>query len=582
MAARGGSRVAAAAWFGWLCFSQAPVFAQSAEKCVLTGTVVDSVTNAGIPHALVVLYGLLSGYRFTDASGDFQVENVQCQPQSVVVSKPGYLPQQDPSRSAGLLANPALRDAMSSDPTEQQQKPPAPAIQVVNVAPGSTPARIPLMPASSIAGTVLDENGESLAGVAVEAFSIKPSLSGPDYELTQTGRTDDRGHYALLNVAPGDYVVRLAGEASSTRYFIGSTLNLNNDHRGMQPVYYPNADSLASALVLHLTPGQRTSADFRHATQAAFNVDGRLAGLVPGAWTQMQLYRDGDRLPLGAAYVNTTSGQFRVVDVPPGSYTLRVVQFQTDPQRWLAAEAPLIVSSQPIRNLVIDLSPGADIPVSVSYEAGAQEGGIMHVILRPQHTRSNVRQLSIGKIPPSPRQADAVQSGATTQESTEPSPAALTDVIPDEYKLSVQLGVNPTEYLASAKLGDADVLKGEFAVHGNAAGELHLTIRGDSATVEGQVSLQGQPATGARVYLIPTNGRETDLRTGFAGEDGHYQVMGVPPGDYRIQAWTGSPTIKEILAKAGDTLSLQPSEHRTLALEAAKSDSPGQTFKPRL
>src|ERR1035437_9305868 len=62
-----------------------------------------------------------------------------------------------------------------------------------------------------------------------------------------------------------------------------------------------------------------------------------------------------------------------------------------------------MVSSEPIRNLMVELSGGADIPVSVSYEAGAQSNGQFQLMLRPQHTRSNSRHLTIGRMPKRPK-----------------------------------------------------------------------------------------------------------------------------------------------------------------------------------
>jgi len=59
---------------------------------------------------------------------------------------------------------------------------------------------------------------------------------------------------------------------------------------------------------------------------------------------------------------------------------------------------PITVTAEPIRNLVVQLSGAVDIPVSVSYEAGAQDDGVIELILQPQHSRENVRQLSIGKF----------------------------------------------------------------------------------------------------------------------------------------------------------------------------------------
>jgi hypothetical protein len=272
----------------------------------------------------------------------------------------------------------------------------------------------------------------------------------------------------------------------------------------------------------------------------------------------LQLFRDGDRIPLGRAFVNLTTGQFRVTDVARGSYTLRVQQYQPDPPLWFAAEAPITVTAEPIRNLVVQLSGAVDIPVLVSYEAGAQDEGALSLLLLPQHSRENVRQVSIGKF--ANPQTDAQP----------PGPKALTNVIPDKYKLQL-LGNESNGYVASAKLGDVDVLHGEFAV-GSAGGELHITVRGDSATLEGKVTYQGQPAPGAQIFLVPASGDGAGLKTGFVDPQGHYEIRGVPPGDYRIQAWTGVPATKEILSGSGETLTLQPSEKRTMPLEAAQPE----------
>jgi hypothetical protein len=551
MAVSGGWKLAAVFAGGFLCFAQAP----PTQSCVLAGTVLNSATNAGIPHALVTYVGAAQGFRFTDTGGNFQVENVPCQGYYLSISKPGYVSDKEDSLPPLLLSNPIFKEAQESQ-ADQLGAPPKPAELSLDLKPDSPPARISLVPLASIAGTILDENGEPLASLAVQAIAVKASLSGTDYVAARTAHTDDRGRYELFGLTPGQYVVRLAGEASMTQYFQGANPNANNDHRGMQPVYYSNVDSLASALVLNLSPAAKANADFRQATEAAFDINGRFSGFIPQAWTQIQMFRDGDRIPLGRAFVNLTSGQFRLTDIPRGSYTLRVQQYQADPPLWFAAEEHLTIAAETIRNLVVPLSGAVDIPVSVSYEEGAKEEGSIQLLLQPQHSRENLRPLLIGTFDPS-------------------RPNAFTNVIPDKYKLTVQANVG-TGYVSSAKLGDADVLHGEFAIGGSTPGELHLTIRGDSATVQGQVTFQGQPALGAQVYLTPKTEGGAGLKFGFAGPEGHYQITGVPPGDYRIQAWTKPPTAKEILSGAGETLTLEPSEQRTMALEAAASEQPSQ------
>src|SRR3984885_7056312 len=538
---------------GGIAFAQTP-----AQHCTLAGTVVNSATNAGIPHALVSYGGAADGFRFTDTGGNIQVANVPCGQYFLTVSKPGFASGEEDRADPFLLSNPILRAAME-DQAEQPGSPPKPASVPVDLKPDSAAARIALLPLASITGMVLDENGEPIWGVVAQGIAIKASLTGTDYVPVKTAHTDDRGRYELLGLTPGDYVVRLAGESSATQYFQGNAPNPNNDHRGMQPVYYSNVDSLSSALVLHLTPGTQSNADFRQATEAAVDINGRLSGFIPQAWTRLRLYRDGDRLPLARAFVNITSGQFRITDVVRGTYSLRVEQYQADPPVSMAAEVPITVASEPIRDLDVHLSAAVDIPASVSYEAGAQDEGFVQLTLMPQHSRENMRQLSLGKL-----------ANPRTDAQT-PDPKAFTNVIPDKYKLTVQAN-GGAGYVASAKLGDVDVLHGEFPI-GSAAGELHVTIRGDSAKVQGQVTFQGQPALGARVYLIPTSDDGAGPKIGFGDPEGHYEITGVPPGDYRIRAWIGPPKASDILSASGDTLTLQPSEQRTVAVEAVAPET---------
>jgi hypothetical protein len=61
---------------------------------------------------------------------------------------------------------------------------------------------------------------------------------------------------------------------------------------------------------------------------------------------------------------------------------------------------------------------------------------------------------------------------------------------------------------------------------------------------------------------------------GFTDEEGHYQITGVAPGDYRIRAWVGVPSPKEMFSDAGESVTLEASEQRTMALEAVQGSAP--------
>lgn len=533
------------------------------KQCTLAGTAVNSATNAGIAHALVSLNGPANGFRFTDVAGNFEFERLPCESYALSITKPGFVSEQTLAQQS--TQRPFV-GPVAEEPEDPAGRVPAPTFQALNLTQDAPRVRVVLIPVSSIIGSVLDEKAEPLVGVSVQAIAIKASLSGTDYAAVQSVITDDRGRYSLLSLTPGDYLVRLAGEPSTTRSFTG-TLNLNNDHRGMQPVYFPNTESSSSANVLALAPGSQTTADFRASTEPAFDITGRISGFLPQAWTRLQLYRDGDRIPIGRAYVHVTSGQFRLTDIPRGHYTLRVLHYRADPPTYFAAEQPITVNVEPVRDVTIQLSPGVEIPVAVSYEAGASEGQVSLELL-PQHSSENVRSTMAGN--PAKLKPSTLAFGRNSSPDEQPTlPQAFTDVIPDKYKLVANLfGAG---YVASAKMGDVDALHGEFQISGPS--ELHVIVRGDSATVHGKVGFQGKPAPGANIYLIPTNGDGAGLKLGFADQEGHYEISGVAPGDYRVRAWSGVPLPKELMSGGGETLSVQAIEQRTLDLEAAPTEN---------
>jgi hypothetical protein len=60
---------------------------------------------------------------------------------------------------------------------------------------------------ASISGVVVDEAGEPAVGVGVQSLRRIPSGTGPRLQSGGVAYTDDRGHYRLSSLPPGDYVV---------------------------------------------------------------------------------------------------------------------------------------------------------------------------------------------------------------------------------------------------------------------------------------------------------------------------------------------------------------------------------------
>src|SRR5271163_4325792 len=112
MAVRSGWKLAAIL-LGGFTFAQTPP-----QRCTLAVTVVNSATNAGIPHALVTYFGAAQGFRFTDTGGNIQVANVPCASYQLLVSKPHFVSGREDSLWANALLNPVLRE-IGEDQSEQ-------------------------------------------------------------------------------------------------------------------------------------------------------------------------------------------------------------------------------------------------------------------------------------------------------------------------------------------------------------------------------------------------------------------------------------------------------------------------------
>jgi hypothetical protein len=111
--------------------------------------------------------------------------------------------------------------------------------------------------------------------------------------------------------------------------------------------------------------------------------------------------------------------------------------------------------------------------------------------------------------------------------------------LPGEYVLVVN-GLPTGFYLKEARLGDLDLLNSRLRFTGSESAALNIAISPNTGAVDGNVSdAQGQPLPGARVVMIPERNRErTELfRPAVSDPSGHFRIIGVAPGDYKLAAW---------------------------------------------
>jgi hypothetical protein len=162
---------------------------------------------------------------------------------------------------------------------------------------------------SVIEGRILDESGESMAGM-VRLLRQMP------------GRLDD---VRTVHVdASGDF--RMAGLEAGRYYLAASVPQYGHQSPQAYPsVYYPRARDFQSAKPIDVEAGQREHVEIRMAAVAGYEVRGRIVPGAQSAGVTLQLLGE----PQIATDGNFTawdppSQTFKISGVPPGTYILTV------------------------------------------------------------------------------------------------------------------------------------------------------------------------------------------------------------------------------------------------------------------
>jgi hypothetical protein len=269
----------------------------------LTGRVVAEATGRPLSGASVQLVSdtVETAYRATTGStGAFRFDRLAPGPYRLIVTHPVYL---DNTYGGGV------------DSTLLQIAPGHPATVEVALTHGS-----------AITGRILDELGDPMFGVNIEAYQTRRDARG--LVLSRVAAlaypTNDLGQFRLARLAPGDYFI-----AASTR-------RDRSSDGGGSIVWFPGVSEVSRAQPIRVSLGHEvTGADFvmRHAANSTVSgVVTHANGAPASNGTVRLVQRDGHR-----AIVNTrwftrlrVGGTFSIADVPPGVYQVSAESEETD------------------------------------------------------------------------------------------------------------------------------------------------------------------------------------------------------------------------------------------------------------
>jgi len=439
-----------------------------------------------------------------------------------------------------------------------------------------TNLRLEMVPTGAISGRVTDPYGQPIA--IADVFVLKSSYQEGRRILTQflSAKTDERGEFRVFWLTPGTYYLNVVvPDGTNQADLIINSDNINPatsiigvrtilrdvlsrpigtgaaENEAHVPVYYPSTTNPQQARPIEVRAGEDIRGIYITAgVVRTFHVRGVVSNFVAGAGMQGQtrLIPTDPAWPPMQTPLDSNTGKFDYGRVVPGSYIL-YVQVRppgaTSPADALWATMPLEVREQDVDNLT--LVPRAGINLTGKVVLDGQPAGTL---------ASLVGGLFLGMRP------DPLVTQQAPSPSTRVSPDGtfvLAGAIAGNYRIYAPPLLSPNNpallgglppsppgledsYVKSIRVGGADVLDSGVRLIPIEGLSMEIVLGTNAGSLEGRVTRDGNPAADVTVGMLPNTfsarGYRTDMhRTILTDASGHFQLRGLPPGDYKVFAW---------------------------------------------
>jgi hypothetical protein len=494
------------------------------ETETLRGTVVNSVTQAPIPRALV--YSADNRYAvLTDGDGHFEFT----------------LPKQQASDAGGFIyAGPSARNWVVRGNhmalALMARKPgflDPPLEGGEQKAASENDITIPLLPEGIIKGRVTAGAAEPATGVAVQLLTRQVQEGVLRWVPGPTVQANSAGEFRFAELLAGSYKLftREWMDNDPVAQVPGSQVY------GFPPVYYPGGAEPSAAAAIELNAGETVQADIEIQGKPYHQVRIPVANAdVNNGFSVTVEGQQGSRFELG---FNPNEQRIEGM-LPAGNYT---VQANTYGPNSVSGSVSIRVGDAPVQGPTLVLAPNSNIPIEVKEEfgdsssnsSGSWSDGKHTFALRGPRLYLQVRIESLDEMEP---------RGAALRPPTPPDDQslALEGVPPGRYWLRVSTSRG---YIASATMGSLDLLHQPFTVSSGSSAPIEITMRDDGGELDGTISSVGQQPSapesgGARafVYCVPLPESAGQFQPLVVSEDGTFNAQMMAPGDYRILAFS--------------------------------------------
>src|SRR5258705_1380622 len=342
-----------------LSITAQPTSAQTPPKkdeCRIAGTVVKLAGREPLKNARIRLLSqddrTLSRAVVSDAAGRFDLKGVSPGRYRLVVHRDGFVSQtygqkksDDPGAILTLRANQELRDVLFR-----------------------------LIPSAVIAGRVINDDGDPMRWVQVNAlrevyFGGKRTLF-PETTVT----TSDFGEYRLVGLSPGRYFIRAEYKPNERPSGRGEFDGVDDEPRGYVPMYYPSSTEPARANTVAVRAGEEIPGiQVLLRRVDVFTVRGQVYNMTAkrsNASYNLSLSPRGEdawlRLPQRDAVVDDKNGTFTIRDVLPGPYLLGA--FWMDEGRRYQAFQSIDVGNADVDGIALTVLSGMSVSGRLTWD----------------------------------------------------------------------------------------------------------------------------------------------------------------------------------------------------------------------